>query len=118
MRIAIVGSRDFHDYKSMKIFIFDKIKLHQIETIVSGGASGADTLAEKFAKEFNLKLEVYKANWELYGKKAGFVRNKDIVKNSEVIFAFWDGKSKGTENTIYLAEKSKKQVFVMEFKNE
>jgi hypothetical protein len=79
--------------------------LSDISWVVSGGAPGADSLAEKWAKENKKMLTIYPADWLNLGKRAGYVRNTDIVKNSDMIIAFWDGNSKGTKHTIGLAQK-------------
>ena len=133
MNIAIVGGRDFNDYKLMKKSVMDlcltkrynpsKVKAGQINeradlsvTIVSGGAVGADTLAEQFAKEFGFKTLIFKPDWEKNGKSAGFKRNKDIVNNADIIFAFWDENSKGTADTIKFATEQKKELHIIKYK--
>ena len=83
--------------------------LSDISWVVSGGAPGADSLAEKWAKENKKMLTIYPADWLNLGKRAGYVRNTDIVKNSDMIIAFWDGNSKGTKHTIGLAQKMGKE---------
>jgi len=107
MKVGIVGSREFKNYElfsdAMKQYLSD------ISWVVSGGAPGADSLAEKWAKENKKMLTIYPADWLNLGKKAGYVRNTDIVKNSDMIIAFWDGKSKGTKHTIGLAQKMGKE---------
>lgn len=107
--IGIVGSRLFNDYEFMKR-ILDRF--FSCKIIVSGGAKGADNLAEKYAKENNIATIIFPAEWDRYGKSAGFKRNKIIVDNSDLIIAFWDGKSKGTANTIKLAREQNKEVFI------
>ena len=106
MKIGIVGSRGFEDYESLcrELVFFNKF-YGPIMQIVSGGAAGADSLGAKFALEHNIELVFYKPDWKKYGKAAGMIRNTYIVKNSDFVFAFWDGKSKGTKDSI---EKSKK----------
>lgn len=107
MKVGIVGSREFKNYElfsdAMKQYLSD------ISWVVSGGAPGADSLAEKWAKENKKMLTIYPADWFNLGKRAGYVRNTDIVKNSDMIVAFWDGKSKGTKHTIGLAQKMGKE---------
>ena len=110
MKLGIVGTRTFTDYEYLKKKILRIYKIKDIEEIVSGGAEGADTLAEQFAKEFDIPIKIYKPNWDKYGRKAGALRNVKIVNRSSVIIAFWDGKSPGTKITIDIAEKQKKQV--------
>jgi len=86
-----------------------------ITEIVSGGAKGADTLAEQFAKENNLPVKIFKPDWAKYGRGAGPVRNKQIVEYADKVIAFWDGESKGTKSSIDLAEKSGKLLTVKRF---
>jgi len=107
MKVGIVGSRDFKNYELFSDIM--KQYLSDISWVVSGGAPGADSLAEKWAKENKKMLTIYPADWFNLGKRAGYVRNTDIVKNSDMIIAFWDGKSKGTKHTIGLAQKMGKE---------
>ncbi len=48
-------------------------------------------------------MEQFIADWNKYGKSAGFRRNIDIVDNSDCVIAFWDGNSKGTLNSVTTA---------------
>lgn len=101
MKIGIVGSRGFSDYALLcqELEFFD-LFYGPITQIVSGGAIGADSLGARWAQEKSIELIVYKPDWKKYKKKAGMIRNTDIVKNSDFVFAFWDGKSKGTKDSI------------------
>lgn len=116
MKIAIVGSRTFIDYSKLKSFILSKISLNDDTTIISGGAQGADNLAEKFATEYGLLTIIHKAKWDKLGKSAGFIRNKKIIDDADIVFAFWDGQSRGTKHTIGLARQSQKPVHICRFK--
>jgi len=107
MKVGIVGSREFKNYELFSDVM--KQYLSDISWVVSGGVPGADSLAEKWAKENKKMLTIYPADWLNLGKRAGYVRNTDIVKNSDMIIAFWDGKSKGTKHTIGLAQKMGKE---------
>ena len=111
MRIAIVGSRSFDDYERMSKILIERIPF----ILISGGARGADALAESFAREHKLVTMIYPAMWDKYGKSAGFIRNKKIVEEADLIIAFWDGTSKGTESTINLADQMDKEVIVERF---
>jgi aconitase A len=111
MKVAVVGSRNFTDYALMKK-VLDNIS---IDTIVSGGALGADSLAEQYAKERGIEIIIHKPNWRRYGKAAGYVRNVDIVNDADLVVAFWDGKSRGTRHTIETARKEKKFCSVINF---
>jgi len=114
MKLAIVGSRTFNDYDVLEMFIQDTVGISNLTMIVSGGAKGADTLAEKFAKDYNIPIKIFRPNWKL-GKSAGYLRNKDIVDECDILIAFWDGKSKGTKHSINLAQDSNKEYYVYFF---
>lgn len=110
IKLAIVGSRSFNNYELLKKEINNFISENDfsINQIISGGARGADNLGEKYAKELNIETQIFYPDWNKYGKKAGFIRNEDIINNSDVIIAFWDGQSHGTKHDIELANKYKK----------
>lgn len=110
MKISIIGSRTFNDYDFLKQSILENIAINDIDVIVSGGAKGADKLGELFAEEFNKRTIIFLPDWEKYGKSAGFIRNADIIKNSDFVFAFWNGVSKGTLNSINTAKKLNKKI--------
>lgn len=118
MKAAIVGSRDFNDYNMLVEYIYNICieNNYSITEIVSGGARGADKLGELFANNYNLKLTVFKADWNKYGKRAGFVRNVDIIKNCDICFAFWDGESHGTKHDIELCKDYNKKCYIKLFK--
>ena len=78
MKIAVVGSRSFSDYD----LLCKVMSEYEPTLIVSGGAQGADSLAERYAREHGIELRVFKAQWGVYGKEAGFRRNRYIVMNS------------------------------------
>lgn len=133
MNIAVIGSREFDNYDLLKEelieFCFDVDYYGDAEgewcpeytprysdiKIISGGARGADTLAERFASEFCLDTLIFKADWSLYGKSAGYIRNNDIIKSADIVFAFWDGKSKGTKHSIDLANKYNKGLEIIRY---
>ena len=112
MRIAIVGSREFKNYSLMKEKYLEITKDMKVDAIVSGGARGADTLAEQLAKELEITLIVYVAEWKKFGKGAGMMRNTTIVEDSDIIIAFPIGSSVGTWDTIRKAKKVNKPVYV------
>ena len=111
MKVAIVGSRSFDNYYHLASEL-DKRK-HEITEIVSGGARGADALAKKYAELNGITYTEFPANWEKYGRSAGFRRNRDIVIYSDKTIAFWDGISKGTAHTITLTENLGKKVEII-----
>ena len=110
-RIAVVGSRKFSSYETVKIVLDGLQEDIGFDQIVSGGANGADSLAEKYAWENNIDLAIFIPDWSI-GKQAGFIRNVEIWNNADYGVAFWDGRSKGTEHSFKLAKKQKKRLFV------
>lgn len=88
---------------------------HYISQIVSGGAIGADTLAARYAQENSLPLVEFFPCYTKYGKKAPFVRNKQIVQSSDIIIAFWDMKSTGTAHSLNYAKQLKKKSIVVDY---
>ena len=113
MKAAIIGSRTFDDYNLVCETLSEYE--NQITLMVSGGAKGADKLGEKWAKEKNKEVLIFYPEWEKYGKSAGFRRNKDIIENSDIVFAFWDGQSKGTQSSIELSKKLNKELKIIKW---
>lgn len=105
MRIGIVGYRGYHDFSAFCAALEHCLSQHNLRLthIISGGASGVDTLAERYARTHTIPITIYPANWDKYGARAGPIRNKKIVKHSKHIIAFLSPLSKGTQVTIDLA---------------
>lgn len=116
VKLAIIGSRSFDDdvlfYEQLKLFC--KKYNEQPTVIISGGAKGADTLAENYAKEHGVEVIVFKPDYKRYGRGAAFVRNRLIVDNADRVLAFWNGKSTGTKYTIDYAKKQNKSVDIID----
>lgn len=114
MRTIIAGSRSITDYKTVLTAIREAVNLGGIRPthIISGGAIGPDQLGERFAREFEFPIEFHKAEWDKYGKRAGYLRNEEMAKVSDALIAVWDGVSKGTKHMITLAKKYKVRTYV------
>jgi len=112
MNIGIVGSRRITDYSIVENFIEKTLYVDRNDIIVSGGAIGIDTLAERFAKErTDTEPLIFKPDWDT-GDSAPFDRNSLIVEHSDIIIAFVDKYSKGTWDTIEKAHRKKITVYV------
>lgn len=111
MKLAIVGSRNFTNYEIVEETL--STLEEPITEIISGGAPGADSLAEDWAKKQNIPITVHKADWAKYGRAAGPKRNKKIIEDCDICIAFWDGTSKGTKNAIALSQKAGKKTKVV-----
>lgn len=118
-RVIIAGSRDFDDYELLNSVVKEKLRDYKNIKIISGGCSGADTLGERFAKENNLDLKVFQAEWKKYGRAAGPIRNKAMAQYASqvdncLLIAFPVGSSRGTRNMISLAKEHGLDVHVVE----
>lgn len=106
----VVGSRDFNDYDFVKRKLDHILKNHFDKVvIVSGGAKGADSCAERYAAEKGYECVVFHAEWDKYGKVAGYIRNKKMHEyiakaQHRGCVAFWKNKSKGTSHNFDLAK--------------
>lgn len=135
VRVIIAGSRGFDNYKSLRLKcykVFSELSKNNILSnivmkdipnieIISGTAKGADKLGEQFASDWGIKVKRFPADWNVYGKSAGYIRNEQMAKyamsdNSYgVLIAFWDGESKGTKHMIDLARKHGLDIYVEKF---
>lgn len=113
-KVAIVGSREFNDRNYMFTILNLYKEKYGISIIVSGGARGADTLAEEYAKLNEIDFHVFVAKWKAEGNKAGPRRNLRIANYADVMLAFPLGESKGTYNAVSLMKKLGKpvQIFI------
>lgn len=103
MKVIIAGGRDFSDYESLKHYCKYLLKNQPDVEIVCGMARGADMLGKRYAEEHGLKVKKFPAQWNKYGKRAGYLRNADMADYADSLIAFWNKKSKGTKHMIDLA---------------
>lgn len=114
--IIIAGGRDLKDYEFVRRNILLRIRnIKEDIEIVSGGAKGADKLGEMFAKQYNLPLKKFLADWDNNGKAAGPIRNKEMALYARAAIVFWDGKSKGSENMIDTAINCNLRLWVVRY---
>lgn len=114
-KVGVVGGRNFDDYALMCKTLDDLP--YPIDAIVSGGARGADTLAEKYAKERRINFYCFPPVPELVESR-GFAfaakhRNRLIVEHSDEVFAFPTKSSRGTWHTVSCAKELGKPVTVI-----
>ena len=100
MRTIIAGSRNFTDYERFKSIINFCEYTKDITEVVSGGAKGVDALGEKWAAENNIPVKIFKANWDEFGKSAGYKRNLEMADYAEALIAIRLNNSKGTTHMI------------------
>lgn len=106
MKLAIVGSRHFNDKVAFEKVMTDHVAKHGMpELVVSGGAKGADTLGEQWARKHKIKVLILKPDWKKHGDRAGLIRNHDIVKECNYMIAFPSkSNGSGTQHSISIAK--------------
>lgn len=114
----VVGSRSIDDYEFVKTKLDHLLSNHKNIAIVSGGARGVDACAKKYAMEKHCFYKEFPADWERFGKSAGFVRNAEMHKylskqKFKGCVAFWDGESVGTKSNFELAKKYGNEIKVV-----
>lgn len=114
MRILICGSRTFDDKAAIQavLSMYDPAE----DIIIEGAAPGADTLAFQVGRQLGFSVHVYPAQWNKYGKRAGYLRNKQMLVEGrpDIVHAFPLGESKGTRMMIKLAQEAGVEVVVHE----
>lgn len=117
LKLIVAGGRDFADYKLLEEVLWDISKCMSEDigvSLVSGMARGADALAVRFARENNIKLHEFPANWNL-GKSAGYKRNTQMAQFADGLLAFWNKSSKGTQHMIQCMERLGKPVRIVHY---
>lgn len=90
MDVIVTGGRSYRNYDKVK-WAFSLLQ-GEVKTIIHGGASGADELAEIYAKENGIPTKVYAAEWKTRGKRAGPLRNSKMLdENPDAIVIVFPG---------------------------
>lgn len=117
-KLIVAGGRDFNDAAALETKLYDLADgalAFKNVSIVSGMARGADALGFAFAKTNNIQCYEFSADWDKYGKSAGFRRNADMAYFADGLLAFWDGKSKGTKHMIECMYALNKPVWIYNY---
>jgi hypothetical protein len=89
-------------------------------TLVHGGARGADSQAGQIGREVGLEVEVFEAEWDRYGRSAGFKRNQAMLDSGvDLVWAFVDKPledSRGTAHMVRIAREAGVQVRVFRYR--
>ena len=110
MKLLIVGSRSLTDF-DLAPHIPDGV-----DEIISGGASGIDTLAERYADSHRISKHIIRPKYHLYKKAAPVKRNREMVDIADEVLVIWDGSSKGALSTIKYAQSINKLMKVVEYR--
>ncbi len=104
MKLLIVGSRSITDFDLSPYIPED------VDTVISGGAGGIDSLAEQYADLHRLSKYIIRPRYDLYGRAAPLKRNEQVVDIADAVLVIWDGCSKGTQYTLKYAKKMSKPI--------
>lgn len=103
--IIIAGSRGFND----RVLLADKLaKLLVNKTdicVICGDARGADFLGREWAGNNGHEVITMPAQWDMHGKRAGYIRNTQMAKIADACVVFWDGQSRGSKHMIDICRK-------------
>ena len=111
MRVIIAGSRSIVSFESVRLAI--EHSGFQISEVVCGCARGADTLGERWGVERGIPIKRFPADWQRFGRSAGFRRNSDMAQYAEALVLIWDGSSRGSASMLRLARERRLRCFVM-----
>ena len=108
-KVIIAGVRNLNNvnvvFNSANKLLKSKFEQNVPVEIVSGCARGTDTIGEIYAEKLGLSVKKFPAQWDKYGRRAGYLRNEEMAIYADALIAFWDGQSKGTKHMIDLAKK-------------
>ncbi|MBQ7387163.1 MAG: hypothetical protein IJW03_03240 [Clostridia bacterium] len=108
MKLLIVGSRSITEFDLSPYISSD------VNTIISGGADGIDSLAEQYADSHRLSKYILRPHYNLYGRAAPLKRNEQMVDMADAVLIIWDGRSKGTQYTLKYTKKANKELTLVE----
>ena len=108
MKLLVVGSRSITEF-DLSPYITD-----DVDTVISGGAEGIDSLAEQYADLHRLSKYILRPRYDLYGRAAPLKRNEQMIDMADAVLVIWDSKSKGTQYTIRYTKKINKPITVVQ----
>lgn len=111
MRVIVAGSRQLSNYMLVEHACSMLSKPMTME--ICGCCRGPDMLGAYYANQRNIPVRRYPAQWQTYGKQAGFKRNEQMAEDAEALVAIWDGVSRGTKHMIDIARKRGLEVIVL-----
>ena len=111
MKLIIAGSRTFTDYPLLCQTLAPE--RHRITQVITGGARGTDQLGYRWAWKHAIRHQLFRADWERFGKSAGVRRNHQMAQAGDMLLAFWDGRSPGTAHMVQCMRQLGKPVVVI-----
>lgn len=119
-KLIVAGGRDFYseaDYRLLSDVLDNLFGDYSTDELVvfSGGAQGADTLGEGWAKRKGFEIQRFPAGWSIHGKADGPMRNKQMAELADALVLFWDGESKGSKNMLANALKQRLDIVIIHY---
>lgn len=108
--VIVAGSRTITNLQVVTVAI--ERSGFRVAEVVSGCARGADQLGEAWARSQHLPVKQFPADWDRYGKRAGYLRNELMSEYADALVAIWDGISSGTKHMIEKARERGLKVYV------
>ncbi|MBQ8254294.1 MAG: hypothetical protein IJY94_02180 [Clostridia bacterium] len=108
MKLLIIGSRSIADF-DLSPYITP-----EVDTVISGGANGIDSLAEEYADKHRISKYIIRPRYDLYGRAAPLKRNEEMIDMCDAVLVIWDGNSKGTQYSIKYANKKDKPITLVQ----
>jgi hypothetical protein len=112
VKVLVCGGRDYSNYECARKALDALHALRAISRIIEGGARGGDFLARMWAKDNKVKNQTFPADWETYGKKAGYMRNVQMIEEGKPNFVVAFPGGKGTANMVGIAQNNGVTVWV------
>ena len=107
MRVLVCGGRDYFDEKTMRT-VLDKYFYGREDVLICGMAKGADLMSRRLVREIapDAHVEEYPADWSKYGKRAGYIRNQQMLDEGQpdIVIAFPGGR--GTAMMVKIAKEA------------
>lgn len=115
MRVVIAGSRGIHDWGEVE----DAMRLSGFvpTVVISGTAGGVDRLGEDWARKRGIPVERMPADWSRHGKRAGPIRNAEMLAVADAVVVVWDGRSRGSMHMHQIAQASGKPTYLHIIRN-
>jgi hypothetical protein len=86
LRLLVCGGRGYAEWVAACAALDDVLSRRPIAVVIAGGARGADALAVRWAEDRHLAALVFPADWTTYGKRAGFIRNRQMLREGRPTF--------------------------------
>lgn len=111
MRVIIAGSRTILEPKEVEKAVEQSPFYKKITIILCGDARGVDFLGQLYGEYHGIPVEHYPAQWNQYGKSAGYRRNEQMAQNADALILVWDGQSKGSDHMLEIAKRYNLEIY-------